>query len=56
MLDNDEAGRMAAQRILTELGASYDVKAVFPKQGKDFNEELTASIAARKATKSEMSR
>ncbi|MEG2624431.1 MAG: DUF3991 and TOPRIM domain-containing protein [Clostridia bacterium] len=43
MLDNDQAGRTAAQRILAGLGGSYDAKAVFPKR-KDFNEELTACL------------
>lgn len=42
MLDNDEAGRLAAQRILSDLGNQYDTKAIFPRQGKDFNEELLA--------------
>ena len=53
MLDNDEAGRAAAQRILAKLGNQYDAKAVFPLQGKDFNEELLASKAARKEARSE---
>jgi len=42
MLDNDEAGRLAAGRILSGLGNQYDAKAIFPRQGKDFNEELLA--------------
>ena len=42
MLDNDEAGRLAAGRILTDLGNQYDAKTIFPRQGKDFNEELLA--------------
>jgi hypothetical protein len=48
MLDNDEAGRAAAQRILAKIGSEYDFKAIFPRQGKDFNEELMASKDARK--------
>lgn len=40
MLDNDEAGRYASQDIMHKLIPKYDVKAVFPKIGKDFNEEI----------------
>ncbi len=43
MLDNDEAGRAAAQRILAKRGSQYDAKAIFPRRGKDFNEELMAA-------------
>lgn len=39
-LDNDEPGHAAAQRILDLLGDHYEASAVFPKQGKDFNEYL----------------
>lgn len=51
MLDNDEAGRMASQHILDSLGGTYDAKAVFPQQGKDFNEELVAGKNAHRETK-----
>lgn len=40
MLDNDEAGRKAADKILESLGGDYIAEAIFPKHGKDFNDEL----------------
>lgn len=40
MLDNDEAGKNASESIVRKLAVTYDVKAVFPKHGKDFNEEI----------------
>ncbi len=39
-LDDDEAGRGAAQQILAILDRQYDASAVFPEKGKDFNEYL----------------
>ena len=56
MLDNDEAGRAAAQRILAKIGSKYDVKAIFPRRGKDFNEELMASKDARREVRPEQVR
>lgn len=56
MLDNDDAGRAAAQRILSKLGNRYDVKAVFPRQGKDFNNELMDSKDARREVRPEQVR
>ena len=56
MLDNDEAGRAAAQRILAKFGNQYDFKAVFPRRGKDFNEELMAFKDARKEVRPEQVR
>jgi len=40
MLDNDEAGRMAADKIMESLDRCYEAEAVFPVHGKDFNDEL----------------
>lgn len=40
MLDNDEAGRKAADKIMESLDSSYEAEAVFPVHGKDFNDEL----------------
>lgn len=51
MLDNDDAGRAAAWRILEKLAGQYDAKAIFPRQDKDFNEELTAFRSIRRAAK-----
>lgn len=56
MLDNDEAGRLAAQRILSNLGNQYDAKAIFPRQGKDFNEELLAGQSVHREAKVEQLR
>jgi hypothetical protein len=56
MLDNDEAGRAAAQRILAKIGCEYDVKAIFPRRGKDFNEELMAFGDTRREVKVEQLR
>lgn len=56
MLDNDDAGRAAAQRILAKLGNRYDAKAVFPRQVKDFNEELMDSKDARREVRPEQVR
>ena len=39
MLDNDIAGRGAAQRIVERLGDGYDVKGIFPAHGTDYNDE-----------------
>ena len=40
MLDNDEAGRKAADKIMESLDSSYEAVSVFPVHGKDFNDEL----------------
>lgn len=56
MLDNDEAGRAAAQRMLAKIGSEYDVKAIFPRRGKDFNEELMASGDTRREVRVEQVR
>ena len=39
MLDNDRAGRGAAQRIIELLGDRYEVRGIFPAHGKDYNDE-----------------
>lgn len=42
MLDNDKAGRLAAERLHASLCDKYTVRAVFPPQGKDWNDALVA--------------
>lgn len=40
MLDNDKWGRLAAERLSAKLQGSITVRAVFPPQGKDWNDTL----------------
>lgn len=42
MLDNDQAGRLAAERLSAKLQESITVRTVFPPQGKDWNDTLVA--------------
>lgn len=42
MLDSDKAGRLAAERLSAKLQESITVRAVFPPQGKDWNDALVA--------------
>ena len=39
-LDNDRIGHGAAEQIMGALGDQYEISASFPKNGKDFNEQL----------------
>jgi len=39
-LDNDLAGRTAAQNIITQLGGTYELRDRPPTQGKDVNDAL----------------
>jgi hypothetical protein len=39
-LDNDEAGRLAAQTICALLPERYTTKLLFPEKGKDYNRQL----------------
>lgn len=39
MLDNDAAGRGAARHIMDSMSDRYDICAVLPSHGKDFNDE-----------------
>ena len=39
MLDNDRAGKTAARHIMEKLTGKYDICALFPSHGKDFNDE-----------------
>lgn len=39
-LDNDKIGHGAAEQIIGALTDQYEISASFPKQGKDFNEQL----------------
>lgn len=39
-LDNDKAGKLAAQAIITILGDKYDVRYLPPAHGKDYNQML----------------
>ena len=39
-LDNDAAGKSAAQKMITMLGSSYDIHHELPGFGKDVNDEL----------------
>lgn len=39
-LDNDAAGRNAAQMIKAVLSDKYDVRLAFPERGKDYNDQL----------------
>lgn len=42
MLDNDQAGRLAAERLSAKLQEGITVRTVFPPQGKDWNDTLVA--------------
>lgn len=39
-LDNDFAGRRAASMLQSNLAGTYQVQAIFPPQGKDYNDFL----------------
>lgn len=44
MLDNDPAGRSAAERIYHHLQSRYEVSVKFPTFGKDFNDHITCFL------------
>ena len=41
-LDNDEAGKLAAQTLIILLGEKYKIRYLPPAHGKDYNEMLMA--------------
>lgn len=50
-LDNDEAGRLAAQSIIKLLSRPYTIKDMPPTEGKDYNDYLMAYKNLRKQVK-----
>ena len=52
-LDNDSAGRAATARLITQLGAAYNVRDDPAIHGKDINDELQYMIRNRQRIRKE---
>ena len=56
MLDNDPAGRSAAERIYHHLQSRYEVSVKFPTFGKDFNDHIRLQKCRQAKTHKEQER
>ena len=45
-LDNDERGRQATEKLMSDYSANFTVKVSIPPYGKDWNDTLKAVVSA----------